>query len=88
MSAERCLGGARHWFTVYGRVGRRSPICRRCGSPNPRPLSAAEMLAYREARGEVGVVLDGGRAREWASRHQRPVEAAGELVVGDGGGTE
>lgn len=27
--------GNRHWFTYYGQVGSSSPVCRRCGAPNP-----------------------------------------------------
>jgi hypothetical protein len=25
-----------HWFTVYGEVGLRSPVCVRCGAPSPK----------------------------------------------------
>jgi hypothetical protein len=25
-----------HWFTYYGWVGSSSPVCVRCGAPNPR----------------------------------------------------
>ena len=34
-----CPGHARHWFTVRGHVGLRSPKCVRCGAPNPRQLT-------------------------------------------------
>jgi hypothetical protein len=37
---------SRHWFTVYGIVGLRSPVCRRCGAPNPRPLTPDEQSNY------------------------------------------
>jgi hypothetical protein len=40
----RC--GLRHWFTVYGYPGLRAPTCRRCGAPNPRPLTTAEQAEY------------------------------------------
>ena len=33
---------SRHWFSFYGCPGYRSPVCVRCGAPNPRPLSQAE----------------------------------------------
>lgn len=26
----------RHWFTYYGFPGSSSPVCLRCGAPNPR----------------------------------------------------
>lgn len=34
----RCVTGGRHWFTLYGRVGARSPVCVRsgCDVKNPR----------------------------------------------------
>lgn len=34
-----CPGHGRHWFTVRGKVGLRSPKCVRCGEPNPAPLT-------------------------------------------------
>jgi hypothetical protein len=37
---------SRHWFTVYGNPGLRSPVCRRCGIPNPRPLTEIEQREY------------------------------------------
>jgi hypothetical protein len=47
----RCPHRARHWFTVVGHVGLRSPVCVSCGAPNPRPLSEhdwAELMYYRD----------------------------------------
>lgn len=41
-----CGHRVRHWFSVYGAVGLRSPKCRRCGAPNPRPLTEQEMRDY------------------------------------------
>lgn len=35
----KCPGSQRHWFTVRGHVGLRSPICVRCGAPNPATLT-------------------------------------------------
>lgn len=35
----RCHGHFRHWFTVHGFVGLRSPKCVRCGASNPTPLT-------------------------------------------------
>ena len=43
---SRCPGNARHWFAIPGYVGYRSPVCVRCGAPNPRPLSATERRDY------------------------------------------
>jgi hypothetical protein len=40
----RC--GTRHWFSVYGAPGLRSPVCRRCGAPNPRRLNESEQSNY------------------------------------------
>ena len=34
-----CPGHGRHWYTVRGHVGVRSPKCIRCGFPNPTPLT-------------------------------------------------
>lgn len=34
-----CPGNARHWFSVHGQAYLRSPVCVRCGAPNPRPLT-------------------------------------------------
>ncbi len=66
-----CAGAARHWFSVYGAAGLRTPVCVRwgCGSPNPRPLSdeewaelaAHEKMTGRQFAGPVGTAL---RARE------------------------
>jgi hypothetical protein len=38
-----CPGHARHWFSVHGQAYLRSPVCVRCGEPNPRKLSDDEM---------------------------------------------
>lgn len=46
---NRCRGHSRHWFSVYGMPGLRSPVCRRCGEPNPRPLDESELASYRYA---------------------------------------
>lgn len=46
----------RHWFTVWGHTGLRSPVCMNCGAPNPRPLADrewAELLAVRDQRGQA-----------------------------------
>jgi hypothetical protein len=32
---SRCPVQARHWFAYYGYVGSSSPVCVRCGAPNP-----------------------------------------------------
>jgi hypothetical protein len=34
-----CRGYQRHWFTLRGMVGARSPKCVRCGAPNPVELT-------------------------------------------------
>lgn len=50
----------RHWFSVYGRVRLRSPVCVRCEAPNPRPLTEDEWAAltdYRKMGGRVGVLV-------------------------------
>lgn len=43
-----CDDGVRHWFTVYGVVGVRAPVCQRhgCGAANPRPLSVDELATF------------------------------------------
>jgi hypothetical protein len=44
----------RHWFTVWGYTGLRSPVCMNCSAPNPRPLSDAEwaeLTVIRDQRG-------------------------------------
>jgi hypothetical protein len=44
-----CPGNFRHWFSFYGWPGFRSPVCVRCGAPNPRPLGETEwgdLIAY------------------------------------------
>lgn len=47
-AGSKCLGHGRHWFTVYGAPGLRSPRCQRCGVPNPRPLTTDERLNYED----------------------------------------
>lgn len=46
-------GNLRHWFNVYGNPGLRSPICVRCGAPNPRKLTDTELAAYLAYRRSV-----------------------------------
>jgi hypothetical protein len=41
--STRCPGHGRHWYSFTGMPGYRCPVCIRCGNPNPRPLSDAEM---------------------------------------------
>lgn len=43
---NRCPNRTRHWFSLHGMVGVRSPVCVRCGAPNPRPLTADEQATY------------------------------------------
>lgn len=38
-----CPGYARHWFSIHGQVYLRSPVCVRCGAPNPRALTDEEL---------------------------------------------
>lgn len=40
---SRCPGHMRHWFSVHGQAYLRSPVCVRCGAPNPRPLTDDEL---------------------------------------------
>jgi len=43
MSApSRCPGHRRHWFTLHGAPGARTPVCVRCGAENPKPLKEEE----------------------------------------------
>lgn len=42
----KCPGHGRHWFSLWGAVGVRTPTCQRCGAPNPRPLTPAELREY------------------------------------------
>jgi hypothetical protein len=49
-----CGYHSRHWFTVYGNPGLRSPVCRRCGKPNPKPLTDSEQREYDYWRVSVG----------------------------------
>lgn len=39
----KCPGHHRHWFSVHGQAYLRSPVCVRCGAPNPRPLSEEDL---------------------------------------------
>jgi uncharacterized protein YbaR (Trm112 family) len=63
--ASRCPHRGRHWFTIHGSVGLRSPVCTDCGAPNPRPLSQEEweelagwqQMTGRTFRGHVGAAL-------------------------------
>jgi hypothetical protein len=53
-----CKYGRRHWFSVYGAPGLRTPVCVRCEAPNPRPLSDDEWVAltdFRTMGGSVGL---------------------------------
>ena len=34
----------RHWRIAFGTVGMRTPVCSRCGSPNPKPLAEDEWV--------------------------------------------
>ena len=43
---SRCRGHGRHWFSLWGAVGIRTPTCQRCGAPNPRPLTEEELGEY------------------------------------------
>jgi len=39
----RCAGFyGRHWFIAPRTIGLRTPVCIRCGSPNPRRLTESE----------------------------------------------
>lgn len=35
-----CPGHSRHWFSVHGQAYMRSPVCVRCGAPNPKLIGA------------------------------------------------
>lgn len=48
-----CSTGGRHWFTVYGWVGQRSPFCRRCKASNPRPLTPEEQRSYDDLMAHI-----------------------------------
>lgn len=51
-AASRCKYHSRHWFSVYGAVGLRSPVCRRCGAPNPTfTEEQREEYAYAVSQG-------------------------------------
>jgi hypothetical protein len=67
-----CSDGRRHRFRVPGEVELRSPICLRCGSDNPRPLSARERGDFQAFTGGVGPEGPG-------DRHGRPI-ALGDRV--------
>lgn len=45
----RCPQHQRHWFTYYGRVGMASPVCVRCGAPNPRHIPDEEINSSRSS---------------------------------------
>jgi hypothetical protein len=52
-----CPGYGRHWYTAPGTIGLRSPVCTRCGAPNPRPLTGeewAELAGYEQTRVDAG----------------------------------
>lgn len=81
MSCKSGFGGNRHWFTVYGSPGLRSPVCVRygCGGPNPRPLTEAEwdeLIAYRDRFGPM--FIGGMETAIAAERQRRILAAAGE----------
>jgi hypothetical protein len=53
----RCPGHGRHWFTIHGVVGLRTPRCIRCGTPNPKPLTNdewAELEAFSDQNWRLG----------------------------------
>lgn len=45
---------ARHWFAPPRQVGLRSPVCIRCGAPNPRPLNEREQEEWAYYLTSVG----------------------------------
>jgi hypothetical protein len=50
-SRVTCPGRARHWFTLWGMPGYRSPVCVACGAPNPRLMDGedwAKLTWYRQ----------------------------------------
>jgi hypothetical protein len=51
VSATKCPGHGRHWFSVHGQAYLRSPVCVRCGAPNPRPLTAEQWVELEEFNG-------------------------------------
>jgi hypothetical protein len=77
MSSCRSGHGLRHWFTVYGSPGLRTPVCvRGCGTPNPKPLNDREwdeLLAYRDRFGRMFVT---GLEDAITAEQQRRVTAA------------
>lgn len=68
---SRCPGHGRHWYTVHGAVGLRSPVCVRCGDPNPRPLSEdewAELTGFAALEAKAGYPLGGAIGQAIAAR--------------------
>ncbi|MCA1570996.1 MAG: hypothetical protein LC798_11885 [Chloroflexi bacterium] len=63
----------RHWFSVYGHPGVRTPTCQRtgCDAVNPRTLTAAELATYED------VVTAISRARRRADQRGDVFETAG-----------
>lgn len=53
------MGNQRHWFSIRGQAYLRSPVCVRCGAPNPRRLDdhdLGELEAFnRNHPGYVGI---------------------------------
>lgn len=63
--SPKCPGGQRHWFTVRGCVGLRSPICVRCGASNPKALTTDDwwqLLDHPQLLERAGISAD--RLRE------------------------
>jgi hypothetical protein len=68
----------RHWYTLFGHPGLRSPLCVRCAHPNPRPLSETEwdeLLHHRQRRGrpfgsqlEAAITAENERRRTLARK--------------------
>jgi hypothetical protein len=68
----------RCWYSIPANVGLRSPVCVRCGNPNPRPLSDdqwADLLWYREVRG-----------RPFRAEIEQAIQARIAATANDGGG--
>ncbi len=67
-----CRGHIRHWFTVYGSPGLRTPVCvRGCGTPNPRPLTEDEwrdLAQYRRLVGRLDAQTEAAIAAEQERR--------------------
>jgi hypothetical protein len=70
--SSRCIGSTRHWFTIYGMPGLRSPFCvRGCGTPNPVPLEPREwdeLLYYRDRYGRLDAEAERAIAAELERR--------------------